>query len=136
MRFLVTVPANKQSEAGELPRPEEFEEMHRFNEGLVKSGIMLAAEGLQPTSKAVKLRYDGKDRTVTDGPFTETKELIAGFWLLEARSIQEIVEIMKRAPFDGGVEIVIRPVYESSDLEGAAPAEVLAAEERWRANKA
>lgn len=116
MRFLVTVPANAESEAGVLPDEKLFAEMNKFNEEMVKAGVMLAAEGLQPTSKGARIRYSGGKTTVIDGPFTESKELIAGFWLIQAKDKEEAIAWMKRAPFDGGVEIQIRPVYDTDDL--------------------
>lgn len=133
MRFLVIVPGNEQSERNEPPPPELFEAMSRYNEELVKAGVMLAAEGLKPTSEAAKVRFEGGRKTVTDGPFTETKELIAGFWLLECKSLEECVEWVKRAPFDGGVEIVIRPVAQLDDFGDAVPAGVKETEARLRA---
>ncbi len=116
MRFLVTVPATPESEAGVLPDEKVFVEMNKFNEEMVKAGVMLAAEGLQPTSKGAKIKYQNGKTTVIDGPFTESKELIAGFWLIQVKSREEAIEWMKRAPFDGGVEIVLRQVYEDADL--------------------
>ncbi len=116
MRFLVTVPVTPESEAGVLPDEKVFVEMNKFNEEMVKAGVMLAAEGLQPTSKGAKIKYQNGKTTVIDGPFTESKELIAGFWLIEVKSREEAIEWMKRAPFDGGVEIVLRQVYEDADL--------------------
>ena len=116
MRVMVMVKGDKNSEAGILPKKELFEEMGKFNEQLAKAGVMLAAEGLQPTSKAKRVRFSGASRTVIDGPFTESKEIIAGFWLWQVRSMEEAVEWLKRAPFDGGAEIEIRPVYELEDF--------------------
>ncbi len=116
MRFLVTVPANAESEAGVLPDEKLFAEMNKFNEEMVKAGVMLAAEGLQPSSKGARIRYSGGKTTVIDGPFTESKELIAGFWLIQAKDKEEAIAWMKRAPFDGGVEIQIRQVYDTEDL--------------------
>jgi hypothetical protein len=116
MRFMVFVPGNADSEAGVLPPKELVEKMTKFNTELVKAGVMLAGDGLHPTSKAVKIKYDGGKRTVIDGPFSESKELVAGYWILQAKSIEEIVEWMKRAPFDGGVEIQIRPIFDPADF--------------------
>ena len=116
MRVMVIVKANKESEAGVLPDTEILSKMGKYNEQLVKAGIMLAADGLQPSSKGKRVRFSGDKRTVIDGPFTETKELIAGYWLWQVRSMDEAVEWLKRAPFDGGTEIEIRPVYEMSDF--------------------
>ena len=116
MRVMVIVKANKESEAGVLPDTEILSKMGKYNEQLVKAGIMLAADGLQPSSKGKRVRFSGDKRTVIDGPFTETKELIAGYWLWQVRSMDEAVEWLKRAPFDGGTEIEIRPAYEMSDF--------------------
>ena len=116
MRVMVIVKATKDSEAGVLPSTELLSEMGQFNEQLVKAGIMLAGDGLHPTSKGKRVRFSGESRTVIDGPFTETKELIAGYWLWQVRSVDEAVEWLKRAPFDGGTEVEIRPVYEAGDF--------------------
>ena len=116
MRVMVIVKASKESEAGILPDTELFAKMGKYNEQLVKAGIMLAADGLQPTSKGKRVKFSGENRTVIDGPFAETKELIAGYWLWQVRSLEEAVEWLKRAPFDGGTEVEIRPVYEVADL--------------------
>ena len=116
MRVMVIVKANKESEAGVLPDTEILTKMEKYNEQLVKAGIMLAADGLQPSSKGKRVRFSGDKRTVIDGPFTETKELIAGYWLWQVRSMDEAVEWLKRAPFDGGTEIEIRPAYEMADF--------------------
>ena len=122
MRVMVFVKASKESEAGVLPPTELFEKMHKFNEELVKAGVMLAGDGLQPSSKGKRVRFSGDKRTVIDGPFAETKELIAGYWVWQVRSMDEAVEWLKRAPFGGGAEIEIRPVYEAEDLgEGLTP---------------
>jgi hypothetical protein len=131
MRFMVIVKADKNSEAGIPPTKETretFAAMGKFNEELVKAGVMLAGEGLQPSSKGKRIRFSGKQRTVIDGPFAETKELIAGFWLWQVKSMEEAVEWLKRAPFDGGTEVEIRQVYEVSDF----PAEVLPPEDAAR----
>src|SRR5215218_8521823 len=116
MRFMVIVKANKDSEAGVLPSRDMLEAMGRFNEELVKAGVMLAGEGLQASSKGARITYEGGRTTVTDGPFAEVKELVAGFWLLQAKSRDEVVEWLKRAPFDGGAEIEIRQVFEAEDF--------------------
>jgi hypothetical protein len=113
---MVIVKASKESEAGILPDTEILAKMGQYNEQLVKAGIMLAADGLQPTSKGKRVRFSGESRTVIDGPFAETKELIAGYWIWQVRSIDEAVEWLKRAPFGGGTEVEIRPVYEAADL--------------------
>jgi len=135
MRYMVIVKATEESEQGIFPDDagKMFEEMNKFNEQLVKAGIMLAGEGLQPSSKGMRLKFDGDKRTVTDGPFAETKELIAGYWLLEVKSREEVLEWMKRAPFDGGTELEIRAIYGPDDFpEGAMPDSVRDAEERMR----
>jgi hypothetical protein len=134
MRFMVIVKANKDSEAGALPSGEMLARMGAFNEELAKAGVMLAGEGLQPSSKGCRLRFDeGGRRTVTDGPFTETKELIAGFWIIQARSREEAIEWMSRAPFGDGEELEIRQVFEASDFpEDIFPAEAQEAEEALR----
>src|SRR5580692_12010368 len=116
MRCMVIVKVSKESEAGVLPSTEILQRMGKFNEELVKNGVMLAGEGLQATSKGKRVKFEGEKRTVIDGPFTETKELIAGFWLWQVRSMDEAIEWLKRAPFGGGAEIEIRPVYDSGDL--------------------
>ena len=116
MRFMVIVKANPDTEAGVLPTEQELAEMGAFNEELVKAGVMLAGEGLQASSKGARIRYDGRNKpTVIDGPFAETKELVAGFWILETRSKEEVIEWMKRAPFREG-EVEIRQVFEDDDF--------------------
>jgi hypothetical protein len=116
MRVMVMVKANKNSEAGVLPGTELLAKMGKYNEQLVKAGVMLAADGLKPSSKGKRIRFSDEKRAVIDGPFAETKELIAGYWMWQVRSMDEAVEWLKRAPFDGGEEVEIRPVYEASDL--------------------
>lgn len=133
MRFMVLVKANKDSEAGVMPSEQELTEMGRYNEELVKAGVMLAGEGLHPSSKGVRVRFEGKNRTVIDGPFAETKELLAGFWLIQAKSREEAIEWVKRAPFDGGTEIEIRQVFETDDFGDALTPELREQEERLRA---
>jgi hypothetical protein len=113
---MVLVKADEQSEAGVMPSEEMLTEMGRYNEELVKAGVMLAGEGLHPTSKGKRVRFSGKDRTVIDGPFAETKELLGGFWLIQAKSMDEALEWVKRAPFDGGTEIEVRQVFEEEDF--------------------
>ena len=132
MRVMVIVKASPESEAGILPSTELLAEMGKYNEELVKAGIMLAGEGLQPSSKGVRVRFDGGKRAVIDGPFTETKELVAGFWLWQVRSFQEAVEWLKRAPFDGGAEVEIRPVFETEDFGANMTPELKAQEDRLR----
>ncbi|HLG69297.1 MAG TPA: YciI family protein [Chloroflexota bacterium] len=131
MRFMVMVPATKESEAGRLPSQEELAAMGKFNEELMKSGVLLAGEGLHPSSKGARVRFNGKERTVIDGPFTESKELIAGFWLVQARSKEEVIEWIKRAPcFDNGVELEIRQVFEAEDFGDAFTPELREQEAR------
>ncbi len=116
MRFMVIVKASQESEAGVLPDRRLLEEMGRYNEALAKAGVLLAADGLHPSSKGARVRFSGKERTVTDGPFPETKELIAGYWIWKVKSREEAIQWLKRAPFDGGVEIEIRQVFEQEDF--------------------
>jgi hypothetical protein len=132
MRVMVIVKASKESEAGALPDTEILTKMSKYNEQLVKAGIMLAADGLQPSSKGKRVKFSGEKRTVIDGPFTETKELINGFWIWQVRSMDEAVEWLKRAPFDGGTEVEIRPVYEMCDFGENATPEVMEREQRLR----
>jgi hypothetical protein len=132
MRFMVIVKADKSSEAGVLPSAEILGKMTDFNEQLVKAGVMLAGEGLQPSSKGARIKFDGAKKTVTDGPFAETKELIAGFWLWQCRNLDEAKEWLKRAPFDGGTEIEIRQVFESEDFGENFPQEMRDREEALR----
>ena len=136
MRFMVIVKASKESEAGVLPSRELLTEMGKFNEQLVKAGVMLAGEGLQASSKGVRVRFDGAKRTVIDGPFAETKELIAGFWLWQVRSKEEAIEWLKRAPFDGGTEVEIRQVFEPEDFGPNLTPELRDQEERLRTQAA
>jgi len=133
------VPGNKDSEAGVMPDTKLLTEMGKFNEELVKAGVMLAAEGLRPTSYGKRVKFSGGTPTVKDGPFTESKELVAGFWLWQVKSMDEAVEWLKRAPFGGGVEIEIRPIFEMEDFGAAMTEELKAQETRQReqiANKA
>lgn len=121
MRVMVIVKANADSEAGAMPDAGELTAMGKFNEQLVEAGVMLMGEGLLPSSKGARVRFDGKQRTVIDGPFAETRELVAGFWLWQVRSMDEAIEWIKRAPlFDGGVELELRPVAEMEDFGDAA----------------
>jgi hypothetical protein len=136
MRVMVIVKATKESEAGEMPTQQILTDMGRYNEELVNAGIMRAGEGLHPTSKGKRVRFSGTERTVVDGPFAETKELIAGYWLWEVASMDEAVEWLKRAPFDGGEEIEIRPVFEAEDFGAEFTPELRAQEERLRAEMA
>ncbi len=134
MKVMVIVKASPESEAGEMPSTELLTEMGKFNEALVKAGIMLAGEGLHPTSRGARVRFDGRQRTVVDGPFGETKELIAGFWLWQVRSLDEAIEWIKRAPFDGGAEIELRPVFEADDFGDALTPELREQEARLAAD--
>ena len=133
MRFMVIVPANADSEAGVLPDQEILSKMGKFNEEMVKAGVMLAGEGLQASSKGARIKYSGGKTTVTDGPFTESKELIAGFWLIQVKNKDEAIAWMKRAPFDGGTVIEIRQVFETEDFGPELTPELRAQEERQRA---
>jgi hypothetical protein len=136
MRVMVIVKASKESEAGEMPSEAILRDMGAYNEQLVKAGIMKAGEGLHPTSKGKRVRFSGAERTVIDGPFAETKELIAGFWLWQVKSMDEAVEWLKRAPFDGGTEVEIRPIFEDDDFGEEFTPELRAQEERLRAQMA
>ena len=133
MRVMVIVKASKESEAGQMPNEKVLTDMGNFNEQLVNAGIMQAGEGLHPSSKGKRVKFSGKNRTVIDGPFAETKELIAGFWLWQVKSMDEAVEWLKRAPFDGGAEIEIRQVFESDDFGKEFTPELREQEERQRA---
>ena len=135
MRVMVIVKASKESEAGEMPSEEFLTKMGKYNEELVKAGVNLAGEGLHPTSKGKRIRFSGSQRTVIDGPFAETKELIAGFWLWQVKSMEEAVEWLKRAPFDGGTEVELRPVFEADDFGEEFTPELRAQEERLRAEE-
>jgi hypothetical protein len=130
MRYMVLVKATAESEAGTMPEPEVFEEMNTFNEELVKAGVLLAGEGLHPSSQGARVRFDGKERTVIDGPFAETKELIAGFWILDVKSKEEAIEWVKRCPVE--TEVEIRQVFEASDFGPEFTPELREAEERLR----
>ena len=133
MRFMVIVKANQDTENGVLPTEKELADMGKYNEELVKAGVMLAGEGLQSSSKGARVRFDddGK-RTVIDGPFAEAKELIAGFWLWQVRSKEEAIEWLKRAPFAGGAEVEIRQVFEAEDFGAEFTPELREQEERLR----
>jgi hypothetical protein len=133
MRVMVIVKADKNSEAGVLPSKEILTDMGKYNEELVKAGVMLAAEGLHPSSKGLRIKFDGQKRTVTDGPFAETKELVAGFWLWQVKSMEEAVNWLKRAPFSGGTEVEIRRVFETEDFGSNLTPELREQEERLRA---
>jgi hypothetical protein len=129
---MVIVKASKESEAGILPNTEILTAMGKYNEELVKAGIMLAGDGLKASSNGKRVRFSGATRTVIDGPFTETKELIAGYWLWQVRSMDEAIEWLKRAPFDGGTEIEVRPVFAAEDFGPALTPELRESEERLR----
>ena len=131
MRFMVIVKANKDSEAGILPTKEILTEMGKFNQELIKAGVMLAGEGLQASSKGVRIRFSGDKQTVIDGPFAETKELVAGFWIWKVKSKDEAIQWLKRAPFREG-EIEIRQIFEMEDFGDAATPELKQQEARLR----
>jgi hypothetical protein len=130
---MVIVKASKESEAGHMPGEKLLAEMGKFNEQLVQAGVMLAGDGLHPSSKGKRVRFSGARRTVIDGPFAETKELIAGYWLWQVGSMEEAVNWLERAPFDGGTEVEIRPVFEAADFGETLTPELRAREERLRA---
>ncbi|HJU26375.1 MAG TPA: YciI family protein [Rhodanobacteraceae bacterium] len=132
MRVMVLVKANADSEAGVMPSRELLEAMGKYNEELVKAGVMLEGEGLHPTSRAVRVQFNGKQRRVIDGPFTESKELVAGYWLWQVKSMDEAIEWLKRAPFDGGETVEIRPVFEAEDFGEALTPELREQETRLR----
>jgi hypothetical protein len=133
MRVMVIVKANEDSEAGIMPSEQILAEMGKFNEELVNAGVMLAGEGLHPSSKGKRVKFSGGNRIVTDGPFAETRELIAGFWLWQVKSMDEAVEWLKRAPFDEGAELEIRQVFEADDFGAELTPELRKLEERLRA---
>ncbi len=116
MRVMVFVKEDQKAETGALPPEELVSKMDKYNEELVKAGVMLAADGLYPSSQGKRVRFSGAKRTVIDGPFTESKELVAGYWLWQVKSMDEAVEWLKRAPFDGGNEVEIRPIFEQEDF--------------------
>ena len=132
MRFMMVVKASEESEAGELPSQEMLAEMGKYNEELANAGVMLAGEGLQASSKGARVAFDGDKRTVTDGPFTETKELIAGFWIIQVKSKEEAIEWAKRIPFREG-EVELRQVSEAEDFGDNLTPELREQEERLRA---
>ncbi len=133
MRFMVIVKASKESEAGVLPTRELLEAMGKYSEELTKAGVMLAGEGLRPSSLGARVKFSGNKRIVTDGPFAETKELVAGFWLWQVKSKQEAIEWLKRAPFGGGTEVELRQVAEAEDFGDAFTPELRKQEEELRA---
>jgi len=138
MRFMVIVKATPESEAGQLPSTELLDAMSKYNEELAKAGIMLAGEGLQPSSKGARVRFNGSERSVVDGPFTETKELIGGYWIWQVKSLQDAIDWAKKAPTDGDREfnLEIRPFFEPEDFSGVASPEIIAQEQDWREEQA
>jgi hypothetical protein len=130
MRFMVLVPGNSDTEAGVMPSTEGLEEMTKYNEELVKAGVMIAGDGLHPTSAGARVRFEGGERTVIDGPFTESKEIVAGYWIWECSSKDETIEWLQRAPFDDGTEIELRQVFEAEDFGEQLTPELRAANER------
>jgi hypothetical protein len=136
MRFMVIVKADKNSEAGIMPSTELLTAMGKFNEEMVKAGVMLAGEGLHPTSKGARIKYSGKERAITHGPFAVTGDLVAGFWLIQVKSLDEAIDWMNRAPFDGGAEIEIRQVFDAEDFGEALTPELREQETRLRAQTA
>ncbi len=134
MRVMVIVKANDQSEAGQMPSEQMLVAMGKYNEALARAGVMLAGEGLHPTSRGKRVRFAGRQREVIDGPFAgETKELVSGFWLWQVTSLEEAVDWLKRAPFDDGTEVEIRPLFEADDFGKEFTPELKAQEERIRA---
>ena len=136
MRFMILVKADKASEEGALPNEKQLAEMGKFNRELAEAGVLLAGEGLHPSSKGARVRFSGGKHSVTQGPFGEPRQLIAGFWLWQARSMEEAIEWVERAPFDGGAEIEIRQVYEAEDFGPALTPELKEQEEQLRAQVA
>jgi hypothetical protein len=130
MRVMVLVPGDVNSEAGKMPSEELIAKMMKFNEELVKAGVMLDGQGLTPTSKAKRVRFSGSQRTILDGPFAESKEIVAGYWIWQVRSIEEAVEWLKRAPFDGGVEVTLRPIFSPEDFGKELTPELRAKQEQ------
>jgi hypothetical protein len=136
MRFMVIVKASKDSEAGVMPSTELLTAMGKFNEELAKADVMLAGEGLHPTSKGARINYSGKQPGVSRGPFTVTNDLVAGFWLIQVKSLDEAIDWMKRAPFDGGAEIEIRQIFDAEDFGAALTPELREQEQRLRTRAA
>ena len=138
MRFMVMIKADKNTEAGVMPSEALLADMGRYNEELVRAGVLLAAEGLQPSSRGARVRFSGKERTVIDGPFAETKELLAGFWLIQVKSLEEAIEWVKRCPnpLEGETEIEIRRVFEADDFGAELTPDLREQEERLRAELA
>jgi hypothetical protein len=133
MRFMILVKATAETEAGVLPSQELLEAMGKFNDEMIKAGVMLAGDGLHPSSRGARVRFDGSRRQVIDGPFAETKELLAGFWLIQVRSLDEAIEWVKRAPMDGGTELEIRQIFEMEDFAEVLTDDLRKQEERQRA---
>ena len=136
MRVMVIVKASEESEAGVMPNEQILTDMGKYNEELVKAGVMLAGEGLHPSSKGKRVKFNGSNRIVTDGPFAETRELIAGFWIWKVKSMEDAVEWLKRAPFDGGTELEIRQIFEMEEFGEEFTPELREQEERIRAEAA
>lgn len=136
MRVLVIVKANEDSENGIMPSEQILTDMGKYNEELVKAGVMLDGEGLHPSAKGKRVKFSGGNRVVTDGPFAETRELIAGYWVWKVNSIEEAVDWLKRAPFDGGAEVEIRPIFEMEDFGAEFTPELREQEDRIRAEAA
>ena len=132
MRFMIIVKGNADSEAGVMPAPEMFEAMGRFNEELINAGVLLAAEGLHPSNKGARVTSEGGKLVVKDGPFAESKELVAGFWIISAKSQEEALEWVKRIPFEDGETIELRRVFEAADFAEVMPDEAIAKEQAWR----
>jgi hypothetical protein len=132
MRFMVLVPGSPESESGEMPRREALEEMTKYNQQLAEAGVLLAADGLRPSRDGARVRFGGDQPTVIDGPFTEAKEIVAGYWLWECSSREEALEWLKRAPFGGGVEIELRPIFEAEDFGEELTPELRDANSRLR----
>ncbi len=132
MRVMVLVKANKDSEAGVMPSREILEQMGKYNEELAKAGIILAGDGLHPSSKGVRVKFSGRERTVIPGPFPETNDLVAGFWIWQVKSMEDAIDWLKRAPFGGGVEIELRPIFEAADFGAEFTPELREREQRLR----
>jgi len=132
MRFMVLVPGGPESESGQMPPREALEAMTKYNQRLSEAGVLLAADGLRPTSDGAKVRFEGERPTVIDGPFTEAKEIVAGYWIWECSSREEALEWLKRAPFGGGIEIELRPIFETEDFGEELTPELREANRRLR----
>ncbi len=132
MRFMVLVPGSPESEAGEMPSTDLLEEMTKYNEELVKAGVMLSGDGLAPTSRGARVRFSGGERTVIDGPFTEAKEIVSGYWIWECASREEAIEWLKRAPFDGGTEIELREIFGAEEFDEAMTPELRERQDQMR----